>query len=245
LGQIDRARLLATLAGLVLVLAGIAFAWSLLPLRQWAEGFESSIHRLGAWAPIVFALVYIIAVLALVPATTVTLAAGFAFGLSGLPLAFASATIASGCAFLISRYLLAGRVKRLIEDLPRSRALYTAVGEAGWRIVLLLRLSPVMPFSVLNYALGATELRFWPYVLATAIGIVPVMTLYVYLGALGEAALASAPLGTARTLFLLLGLAATLAATIYLARTARANLATAALAEPVLGGTRRSPSGPS
>jgi uncharacterized membrane protein YdjX (TVP38/TMEM64 family) len=224
------------LGGGALLLIGAAFAWSLLPLRQWALGLEASIQSLGAWAPLVFALVYILAVMALVPATTVTLAAGFAFGLVGLPLAFASATVAAGCAFLISRHLLAGRLKRLVEDLPRSRAVYTAVGEGGWRIVLLLRLSPIMPFSVLNYALGATELRFWPYVFATAIGIVPVMTLYVYLGALGEAALASAPMGAARTALLLLGLAATLAAAIYLARRARAELAKAALAESLLGG---------
>jgi uncharacterized membrane protein YdjX (TVP38/TMEM64 family) len=169
------------------------------------------------------------------PLTTVTLAAGFAFGFAGLPLALASATIASGCAFLISKYVVAGRLKRLIEDLPRSRAIYRAVGNGGWRIVLLLRLSPIMPFSVLNYALGATDLGFWHYISATFAGIIPAVTLYVYIGALGEAAVASAPFGTARLLLLLLGLAATLVAAIYLARKARAQLERAAFAAPLPG----------
>jgi uncharacterized membrane protein YdjX (TVP38/TMEM64 family) len=233
LRQIDRAWLFAVVAGLALALAAIGFAWSVLPVRQWTDEFETSIQRLGAWAPVVFALVYVAAVVALVPASTVTLAAGLVFGFAGLPVAFASATIASACAFLISRYLIAGRMKRWVADLPKSRALYRAIGEGGWRIVLLLRLSPIMPFSILNYALGATEIRFWPYCLATLIGIIPALTFYVYLGALGEAALASAPLGLARTLLLLLGLVATLAAAVYLARKARAELAKAALLEPL------------
>ena len=233
MGQIGRPRLLAGLASVLLLLAGVAIGWSLLPLRQWAASFEASIHDLGMWAPIIFALIYILAVMVLVPATTVTLAAGLAFGFAGLPLAFASAIIAAACAFLLSRYLFAKRIRQLLAGLPRSRALYEAIGEGGWRVVFLLRLSPIMPFSMLNYALGVTEIGFWPYALATSVGVIPALTFYVYLGALGEAALTSAPLGTARILLLLFGLAATLAAALYLARKARAELMKAALAGPI------------
>jgi uncharacterized membrane protein YdjX (TVP38/TMEM64 family) len=228
----SRARALLIGLGAALILIGGAFGWSLLPLREWGEQLISWIHGLGTWGPIAFFLVYILAVVSLVPASAVTLAAGLAFGFAGFPLALAAATIGAACAFLIARHVATGQVKRLVEELPRSKAVYKAVGGGGWRIVLLLRLSPVMPFSVLNYALGATELRFWPFLSATFVGIIPAVALYVYLGALGQAAISAQAGGTARRLLLLLGLAATLVAAFYLARKARAELAKATLDSP-------------
>jgi uncharacterized membrane protein YdjX (TVP38/TMEM64 family) len=85
-----------------------------------------------------------------------------------------------------------------------------------------------MPFCVLNYALGVTELRFWPFLTASFVGIVPAVALYTYLGALGKIALAGKALGIARGLLLLLGLVATLIVAVHLARRARAELEKAA-----------------
>jgi uncharacterized membrane protein YdjX (TVP38/TMEM64 family) len=232
----NRARALIVLLAGVVALIGMAFIWRSLPLRQSIEGLDLWIHSLGAWAPIVFCAAYVLAVMALVPASTVTLAAGFAFGLAGFPLALFAATCASACAFLCSRYVLASRVRRLIEGLPRSRAIYKAVSGGGGRVVFLLRLSPVMPFSVLNYALGTMELSFWAYISATVLGIIPGVALYVYLGALGEAAATSAPIDTARLALLCLGLLATLAVVVYVARRARAELLKAAPSAPGLAG---------
>jgi uncharacterized membrane protein YdjX (TVP38/TMEM64 family) len=220
----DRARTLVVLLAVAVAIIGAAFLWRLLPLREWAEGLSMWMHGLGAWAPLVFCLAYLVAVMALVPASTVTLAAGFAFGWAGFPLALLAATLASACAFLFSKHVVAGRVRRLIENLPRSRAIYQAVGDGGGRVVFLLRLSPVMPFSLLNYALGTMELGFWPYISATFLGIIPAVALYVYLGILGEAAATSGRVDAARLTLLCLGLAATLAAVVYIARKARAEL---------------------
>jgi uncharacterized membrane protein YdjX (TVP38/TMEM64 family) len=91
-----------------------------------------------------------------------------------------------------------------------------------------------MPFSPLNYALGTMQLGFWPYISATFLGIIPAVALYVYLGALGEAAASSAPVDAARLTLLCLGLAATLAAVVYIGRKARAELVKAVPAAPEL-----------
>jgi uncharacterized membrane protein YdjX (TVP38/TMEM64 family) len=230
--QTDRARALTMWLAVALLLTGAAFGWSLLPLREWGEEVNASIHGLGVWGPIAFFLVFIVAVVSLVPASAVTLAAGLAFGFAAFPLALGAATLGAACAFLIARHLGTDKVKRLVEDLPRSKAVYKAISGGGWRIVLLLRLSPIMPFSILNYALGATELRFWPFLSATFVGIIPAVALYVYVGALGKAAIAGAAGGTARWLLLLLGLAATFIAIFYVARKARAELEKAALDPP-------------
>jgi uncharacterized membrane protein YdjX (TVP38/TMEM64 family) len=93
-----------------------------------------------------------------------------------------------------------------------------------------------MPFSILNYALGTMELSFRAYIFATVLGIVPAVALYVYLGVLGEAAITSAPVDTARLTLLCLGLVATLAAVIYIAHRARDELVKAVPAAPELGG---------
>lgn len=208
----------------ILLLLAVAFGWSLLPLREWARELDAWIHGLGPWGPVAFLLVYIMAVVLLVPASAMTLAAGLAYGLAAIPLVIVAATIGAAFAFLISRHFITDNVKRLTENHPKSKAIYKAVSGGGWQVVFLLRLSPIMPFSVLNYVLGATELRFWPFISATFVGIIPAVALYVYLGALGKAAIAGTMIGTARWVLLLLGLAATVLAILYIARRARAEL---------------------
>jgi uncharacterized membrane protein YdjX (TVP38/TMEM64 family) len=227
--QTDRARALAIrLAVIALLFVGAALGWSLLPLKEWAAELSMWIQDLGAYGPIAFFLLVVVGVTALVPASALTLTAGLAFGFMAFPLILAAATIGAACAFLIARHIAADQVKHLVEDLPRSKAIYKAVSDGGWKMVLLLRLSPIMPFSVLNYVLGATELRFWPFVSASFVGIIPAVALYVYLGALGKAVVDGAAIGVARWLLLLFGLAATLAVMIHIARKARAELEKAA-----------------
>lgn len=232
MGQIKRAPPLTIWLVLAALLLAAGFGWSLLPLREWVKEFDAWIQDLGVWGPIVFLFVYVMAVVLLVPASAMTLAAGLAFGLAAIPLVIVAATIGAALAFLLARHFLTGDVKRLIEGRPRPEAIYRAVSDGGWQVVFLLRLSPVMPFSILNYVLGATELRFLPFVCATFVGIIPAVALYVYVGALGKAAIAGTMIGTARWVFLLLGLAATLVAVIYIARTARAELEKGVLLKP-------------
>ncbi len=208
----------------ILLLLCAAFGWSFLPLREWARELDAWLHALGALAPAAFLLVYVLAIVLLVPASAMTLAAGLAFGLAAIPLVLVAATIGAAFAFFIARHFITANVKSLIVGRPRPEAIYKAVSGGGWQVVFLLRLSPIMPFSLLNYVLGATELRFWPFITATFVGIIPAAVLYVYLGALGKAAIDGTMIGTARWILLLVGLGATLAAVIYVVRRSRAEL---------------------
>ena len=164
---------IAALVGLVLL--GRAAGGYIPAFAEWVEG-------LGVWGPIVFIAGYSLAVVAFVPASLLTLAAGAVFGLgAGTVYVFAAATIGSSLAFLVSRYVARRAVAQRVEGDPRFAAIDSAVGEQGRKIVFLLRLSPVFPFNLLNYALGLTSVRFVDYLVA-AIGMLPGTLLYVYLG---------------------------------------------------------------
>jgi len=135
-----------------------------------------------------------------------TLAAGFAFGVWGFPLVIVSATLAATLAFLLGRHVLRDRVSGWINQDKKLYSLNKVVSVEGWRVVGLLRLSPLIPFGMQNYLFSITEIRLGPYMLASAIGMMPGTALYVYIGALGQA------LGSASTiqwLFIAVGLIAT------------------------------------
>jgi uncharacterized membrane protein YdjX (TVP38/TMEM64 family) len=220
----DRARTIVPLAVAVAALIGISLAWSLLPLRDWTSNASALSISLGMWGPVAFLLAYVVAVTALVPASVPTLAAGLIFGFWGFPLSLIAATGGAACSFMIAKHLARDRVRLLVDDRPKSRAVYRAVSEGGWKIVWLLRLIPVMPFSLLNYALGVTQLGFQTYLTATAVGIIPSIALYVYLGALGRAAIDGTVAGMLRWVLLILGLAATIVVIWYIGRKARDEL---------------------
>jgi uncharacterized membrane protein YdjX (TVP38/TMEM64 family) len=76
-------------------------------------------------------------------------------------------------AFLVGKTLLRGWIERRIAAYPRFQAIDRVVGEQGFKIVLLVRLSPLFPFNLLNYAFGLTKVRLWQYVLASWIGMLP------------------------------------------------------------------------
>ncbi len=188
--------------------------------------FAGWIDRLGIWGPIVFVVGYAVACVALVPASILTLAAGALFGLGlGIVLVLAGATLGATASFLLGRYVARGTVERWLARDRRLAAIDTVVGNDGRRIVLLMRLSPVFPFSALNYALGLTRLRLTDFLVAMA-GIIPGTTLYVYSGTVaGAVAVAAAGNGPERGLasysVLALGLVATLVVTVLITRAAR------------------------
>jgi uncharacterized membrane protein YdjX (TVP38/TMEM64 family) len=176
--------------------------------------------------------VYAVACVAFVPASLLTLAAGALFGVvKGTIFVMLGATIGALGAFLIARYVardwVAGRV---LKD-ARFASIDAAIAEQGRKVVFLLRLSPVIPFNVLNYALGLTRVRVADYVLASA-GMLPGTVLYVYSGKLagvvaGAADAGAPPKGPAFYAVLGLGLAATAAVTVLITRVARKALADA------------------
>jgi uncharacterized membrane protein YdjX (TVP38/TMEM64 family) len=217
-----------------LPLALVAAAAVLLALRQLGGPvlrFAGWVDGLGAGAGVVFVLGYALAAVALLPGSILTLAGGAIFGLArGTLYVFIGATLGACLAFLVGRYLARGSVERRLQAHPRFAAIDRAVGRQGAKIVLLLRLSPVFPYNLLNYALGLTRVRFRDYALAS-VGMLPGTLLYVYYGkVIGDVAALAAGAeldrGAAGWAILALGLLATAAVTAYVTRIARRALAT-------------------
>jgi uncharacterized membrane protein YdjX (TVP38/TMEM64 family) len=188
--------------------------------------FAAWVNGLGPWGPLVFIAGYVVATVAFVPGSLLTLAAGAIFGiLKGVALVFVGATLGACAAFLVARYVARGAIERRLAGNAKFAAIDRAIAREGRKIVILLRLSPVFPFNLLNYGLGLTQVRFVDYLVAM-IGLVPGTTLYVYSGRLAGdvAALAggAAPArGPAYYAVLVLGLAATIAVTSVVTRAAR------------------------
>ena len=212
------------------IVAGVvALAGLLVAARQLggvvSEGAKR-IEQLGPWAPVVFVLGYAVAALALLPGSVLTLAGGALFGLlRGTLYVFAGATLGASGAFLVARYLARGLVERRLRGEARFAAVDRAIARQGRKIVFLLRLSPIFPFSLLNYALGLTRVRFADFLVAS-LGMLPGTLLYVYGGkVIGDVAAIAAgarpPAGPGTWAVLGLGLAATAVVTAVITRTAR------------------------
>lgn len=194
--------------------------------------FALWVESLGVWGPIAFMIGYIVATVALVPGSVMTLAGGAIFGITwGVVYVFIAAVVASGLSFLIARYLAREAVERRLAAMPRFAAIDRAVGAQGLKIVFLLRLSPLFPFSILNYGMGLTNVSFRDYMLG-APGMLFGSLLYVYYGKLvGDvAALAggAAPdKGVEYYVTLAIGLISTVVVTTVVTRIARQALAEA------------------
>jgi uncharacterized membrane protein YdjX (TVP38/TMEM64 family) len=215
-------RAILLVAGVLLLLvAGRAFSTHLVALT-------SRVHSAGAWGPVLFVACYAIASAAFVLAGLLTLSAGTIFGLAGgATYAFLGATLGACLAFVMARYVARDLVDRRLASAPRAAAVARAVGANGRKIALLLRLSPVIPFSMINVAMGASPIRFADFLLGCA-GMLPVTVLYAYYGSVA-ASLAGTLAdpqhggergGAAHYTVLLIGLMATMAVTAVVARVA-------------------------
>ena len=205
--------------------ASVVLLVAALPMDSLMEALRFWIGGLGFWAPLAFAITYGIAATLFIPGSALSLAAGVLFGVwLGTAAVWLGATLAIALSFLIARYAARARVEDLAKTRPRFAAVDRAVGEQGWKIVALTRLSPVFPFNLQNYLFGVTAIRFWPYCIASATFILPGTFLYVYLGYAGsEAAAAVGGVGRADAVKLtlqLVGLLATLIVTVVIARIA-------------------------
>jgi uncharacterized membrane protein YdjX (TVP38/TMEM64 family) len=206
-----------------LVLVGREAGAAVPRFAEWVDG-------LGFWGPVVFVAGYVVATVAFIPGSLLTLSAGAIFGIvEGLAIVIVGATLGATLAFVVSRTVARDAIERRLAGNARFAAIDRAVGSEGLKIVTLLRLSPVFPFNLLNYALGLTRVRLRDYVVA-CIGMVPGTLLYVYYGKLiGDVAAlaggARADRGAEYWAFLVIGLAATLVATTIVTRIARRALA--------------------
>lgn len=185
------------------------------------------VDDLGAIAPIAFILIYIIATVAFLPGSVLTLGAGVLFGVvKGSLYVFVGATIGATLAFLVGRYLARGWISKKIAGNQKFSAIDQAVGQEGFKIVALTRLSPIFPFNLLNYGLGVTGVSLKDYVLAS-VGMIPGTIMYVYIGSLagsiatigGETQPDANPI--AQWAIRIIGFAATVAVTLYVTKIAK------------------------
>lgn len=228
--------------GVAAGVAGLALLWALGRAAGAAlPDFAAWITSLGPMGPLAYVAAYAAATVALVPGSILTLAAGALFGIArGTAYALTGATLGATGAFIVSRHLARRQVERRLAADPRFDRLDRAIGREGLKVVFLLRLSPIFPFTLLNYALGLTHVRLGHYLIAS-IGMLPGTLLYVYYGKVAgdvAAIAAGAPVarGTWYWLLLGLGLGATLAVSLYVARLARRALQREEVDERVVTG---------
>lgn len=223
------------------LLTGLVVAW--LAVTQIGPRLPQAVawvDSFGAVAGVLFVALYAAAVVLFIPASWLTLAAGAVFGLAwGVVYVFAGAVLGSGLAFLSGRYVARPWVERWASTSPRFTAIDRAVATDGRRIVFLLRLTPLVPFTALNYLLGLTSISLKDMLLASP-GMLPGTVLYVYYGrVIGDlttlAAGAAPPRGPGRYVLLAVGLVATLAVTVHVSRLARRAMDEARVAEPGRG----------
>ena len=175
------ARLLAALC----LLIGILFVWYWLPLADWLTRLVELLRAYGEAALLIYALVYIIATIIMVPLAPLAIAAGYLFGLGpSFGVSLIAATTGATLAFLLSRHLLARTCERWLLVHPVMAATERSIAEQGWLVVFLLRLSPVIPSHLLNYLCGITHITARQYISATLIGKIPLIFMLSYVGAL-------------------------------------------------------------
>lgn len=208
-----------------------------LPVENLGRLLGSWIEGLGFWGPAIFALIYGAWATAFLPGAALTLVGGAIFGLGiGLVTVWVGASIAMALSFVIARYLARRRIEEMARSNPRFAAIDRAIEDGGWKIVALLRLSPVVPFNLQNYVYGLTPIGFWTCWLTSIFAILPGTFLYVYLGHVAGQGLqvaggeADKPL--AQWILMTAGLLATVAVTVYVTKLARKKLAEQTDVEP-------------
>lgn len=195
-------------------------------LQQWGWG--------GVLA---FIGLYILATVALIPGSLLTLGAGLLYGIvQGTLYVFVGASLGATAAFLIGRYWARNWVAQKLQNQPKFQAIDRAVKQQGFKVVLLTRLSPIFPFTLLNYAFGITGVSLRDYVLG-CLGMLPGTILYVYLGSLaGSLATLGTPTQAVNPVWQWLisglGLLATFTVVLLVSRIARQTLSRVSEAAP-------------
>ena len=209
----------------------LAAAWALVPFDEWLLQLVAWADRAGWVGAIGYVVTYVATTLALLPGFVLTLGAGFLYGpVVGTLLVSPASVTGATLAFVLGRKFFRARIQRKIASQPRFAAIDRAVEKKAFKMVLLLRLSPLVPFSLLNYALGLSNIRLSTYVVASFIGMLPGTFMYVYLGSLitnlSELATGATPDGGASQGVLYWGgLVATVGVTVWITRVARRALA--------------------
>lgn len=168
----------------LLVGIGAVYKEDITDYLRWFAGY---VEGLGPNGPALFMALYVLLEVLAVPAIPLTMSAGAIFGpAQGTAIVSVSATIAATASFFIARYALRDRVQAMADQYPKFAAIDRAIGEDSFRVVALLRLSPLLPFALSNYLYGLTSVKAKPYVLASWLGMLPGTFAYVSAGSVGR-----------------------------------------------------------
>jgi uncharacterized membrane protein YdjX (TVP38/TMEM64 family) len=207
----------------VLGIALVVVVGALPPVREALASTLDWVRAAGPAGVAVFAAVYVVATVLALPGSVLTAGAGAIWGPAyGLLLCSPTSVIAATVAFGLARTALRGIVERQVRADKRFAALDDAIGDSGLGVVLLLRLSPIFPYNLLNYALGVTRVKTWHYIAGSFVGMLPGTAVVVWLGSLAGTA-TSGHLGPKIALGVV-GVAATAAALVVVGRIARKKL---------------------
>ncbi|KAM6541201.1 hypothetical protein CsatB_005648 [Cannabis sativa] len=215
---------------LFLLLAAIATACIFLPIEKILKDFLIWVKEdLGPWGPIVLAIAYVPLTVLAVPASILTLGGGYLFG---LPLGFVAdsigATIGATAAFILGRTIGRSYVISKLKNYPKFEAVAIAIQRSGFKIVLLLRLVPLLPFNMLNYLLSVTPVRIEEYVVATWLGMMPITFTLVYIGTtlkdLSDVTHGWNELSTSNWVFIALGFGISIIILVFITKVAKASL---------------------
>lgn len=216
------------------VVVALFLAVRFLHVQQFLKQALDWVAQLGPWGPVIFIAIYVAAAVLFVPGSALTLGAGALFGVvKGSIYVSIGSTLGATAAFLVGRYLARDAIARKIEGNERFAAIDKAVASEGWKIVGLVRLSPIFPFTLLNYAFGLTRVSLRDYILASWIGMMPGTVMYVYIGSLARAGAEHRHRSPAEWALYGVGLAATVIVTIFITRIARK-----ALQNKISGGSK-------
>jgi uncharacterized membrane protein YdjX (TVP38/TMEM64 family) len=152
------------------------------------DSVVQSVEAMGPLGPLYFGVAYTIAEILAIPAIPLTASAGYLFGpVQGTTVVLISASIAASVSFVIGRTLLRNYVESVLLDYPKFAKIDRAIGKEGFKLMLLLRLSPIFPFALSNYLYGASSINFKNFFWGTLLGFAPGTAAFVYTGYVGKA----------------------------------------------------------
>jgi uncharacterized membrane protein YdjX (TVP38/TMEM64 family) len=201
-------------------------------LTDWLASSEQFFQQLGWMGVLLYALVMALVALGMAPLSIFAIAAGMIFGgWRGFVAVELGTVLSAAINFLLARYVARAPIQRRMEKNQKFRAIDAAIGREGWKLVALLRFVP-MPFGLMNYLLGLTAIRFWPYLGASVGSIWVGNSVFAYLGATAHAGLAAVtgqgrPQHPMETVLMIVGLVAAFSAMLYVTKVARAAVARA------------------
>ncbi|XP_031263760.1 uncharacterized protein LOC116121993 [Pistacia vera] len=218
------------IALLLLLLAAICIACVSLPIEKILKEFLLWIKQdLGPWGPVVMTAAYIPLAIFAIPASILTLGGGYLYGLPiGFIIDSVGGTVGATAAFLIGRTFGRSYVISKLKNYPKFQAVTMAIQNSGFKIVFLLRLVPLLPFTILNYLLSVTPVHIGKYMLASWLGMMPSTSALVYVGTtlkdLSDVTHGWNEISTTRWVLMALGLMISVILIVYITKVAKASL---------------------